>query len=144
MRALEAGADDYVTKPFSPRELVARLQAALRRAGAGADEPAISRRRPGDRPRRAARSAATARSPPDADRVRAAARARAATAGRLMTHRALLQEVWGPATRDDTQTLRTHIANLRRKIEPERRRALHPHRPGRRLPPGRLISLSHD
>ena len=38
--------------------------------------------------------------------------------GRLMTHRALLSEVWGPAYADDTQTLRTHIANLRRKIEP--------------------------
>ena len=38
--------------------------------------------------------------------------------GRLITHRALLQEVWGPATRDDTQVLRAHIANLRRKIEP--------------------------
>ena len=42
MRALEAGADDYVTKPFGPRELVARLEAALRRAGAGAGEPAIA------------------------------------------------------------------------------------------------------
>ena len=41
--------------------------------------------------------------------------------GRLMTHRALLIEVWGPRTRDDTQVLRTHIANLRRKIEPRRR-----------------------
>ena len=41
VRALEAGADDYVTKPFGARELVARLQAALRRAGGGAEEPAI-------------------------------------------------------------------------------------------------------
>ena len=39
--------------------------------------------------------------------------------GRLMTHRALLREVWGPAYEDDTQVLRVHIANLRRKIEPE-------------------------
>ncbi len=38
--------------------------------------------------------------------------------GRLMTHRALLTEVWGPGYADDTQVLRTHIANLRRKIEP--------------------------
>ncbi len=43
--------------------------------------------------------------------------------GRLMTHRALLSEVWGPAYADDTATLRTHIANLRRKIEPRGRRA---------------------
>ena len=41
VRALEAGADDYVVKPFAPRELVARLQAVLRRAGDGPDEPAI-------------------------------------------------------------------------------------------------------
>jgi two-component system KDP operon response regulator KdpE len=39
--------------------------------------------------------------------------------GRLLTHRALLVEVWGPAYEDDVATLRTHIANLRRKIEPE-------------------------
>ena len=44
VRALEAGADDYVTKPFGPRELVARLQAALRRAGRPADEPIDPRR----------------------------------------------------------------------------------------------------
>ena len=42
VRALEAGADDYVTKPFGPRELIARLKAALRRAGDAADEPAIT------------------------------------------------------------------------------------------------------
>ena len=54
--------------------------------------------------------------------------------GRLMTHRALLAEVWGPAWSDDTATLRTHIANLRRKIEPRRRARADPHRPRRRLP----------
>ncbi len=53
--------------------------------------------------------------------------------GRLLTHRALLTEVWGPAYADDTAVLRTHVANLRRKIEPSRA-TLHPHRPGRRLP----------
>ena len=60
-----------------------------------------------------------------------------------MTHRALLGEVWGPAYEDDTQVLRVHIANLRRKIEPEpARAALHPHRPGRRATASRLATSS--
>ena len=61
--------------------------------------------------------------PTEYDLLRALARNR----GRLLTHRALLTEVWGPQYADDTQALRTHIANLRRKIEPRRRAALHPH-----------------
>ena len=53
--------------------------------------------------------------------------------GRLLTHRALLGEVWGPAYEDDTQVLRVHIANLRRKIEPEPGTPRYiVHRPGRR------------
>ena len=51
-----------------------------------------------------------------------------------MTHRALLVEVWGAAWSDDTATLRTHVANLRRKIEPADGERADPHRPGRRLP----------
>ena len=51
-----------------------------------------------------------------------------------MTHRELLVSVWGPGYGDDTQVLRAHVANLRRKIEPAERAALHPHRPGGRLP----------
>ena len=117
VRALEAGADDYVTKPFGARELVARLGAALRRAGRGAEEPAIAVdgleidlaarvvRRDGE---------AIHLTPIEYDLLRVLARNR----GRLMTHRALLAEVWGPAYEEDVRTLRTHIANLRRKIEP--------------------------
>ena len=117
VRALEAGADDYVVKPFAPRELVARLQAVLRRAGEGLGEPAIvadglvidlaahTVRRDG---------AEVHLTPTEYGLLRALARQR----GRLITHRALLVEVWGPAYADDTQVLRTHIANLRRKIEP--------------------------
>jgi two-component system, OmpR family, KDP operon response regulator KdpE len=116
VRALEAGADDYVVKPFAPRELVARLQAVLRRAGAGPGEPAIevdgleidlaahTVRRDGEE---------VHLTPIEFGLLRTLARQR----GRLMTHRALLVEVWGPAYADDTQVLRTHIANLRRKIE---------------------------
>jgi two-component system, OmpR family, KDP operon response regulator KdpE len=118
VRALEAGADDYVVKPFAPRELVARLQANLRRTGEDeAGEPTIvaegleidlaahTVRRDG---------ADVHLTPIEFGLLRALARQR----GRLMTHRALLVEVWGPAYADDTQVLRTHIANLRRKIEP--------------------------
>ena len=140
VRALEAGADDYITKPFGTRELVARLQAALRRAGArrGASR-AIEVDGPGDRPRGARvvrRDGEPVHlTPIEFDLLRALARNR----GRLMTHRKLLAEVWGPEYVDDIQPLRTHIARLRAKIEPDEgrrggRAALHRHRPGRGLP----------
>ena len=77
VRALEAGADDYVTKPFGSRELIARLQAALRRAGADAEEPVIAADGPRDRPRRPGGPARRRGDPSDPDRVRAAGRARA-------------------------------------------------------------------
>jgi two-component system, OmpR family, KDP operon response regulator KdpE len=117
VRALEAGADDYVTKPFGARELVARLQAALRRAGGGPDEPAI--RVDGLEVDLSARAVRVEGSEVhltliEFDLLKTLARNR----GRLMTHRALLVEVWGPQYASDTQILRTHIANLRRKIEP--------------------------
>ena len=117
MRALEAGADDYVTKPFGPRELVARLQAALRRAGTTPDEPVL--RADGLEIDLAARvvrvdGEEVHLTPIEFDLLRTLARNR----GRLLTHRALLIEVWGPEYADDTAVLRTHIANLRRKIEP--------------------------
>ena len=118
VRALDAGADDYVTKPFGPKELVARLQATMRRAGSVADEPLLVTgglevdlaarvvRRAGEEihltPIEFELMAALARSP-----------------GRLLTHRALLTEVWGPGHADETAVLRTHIANLRRKIDPD-------------------------
>ena len=117
VEALEAGADDYVTKPFGPRELVARLGAALRRVGDASGEPAIEVdglhvdlnarvvRRDGEE---------VHLTPIEFDLLRALVRHR----GRLMTHRSLLVEVWGPQYGDDTQVLRAHIANLRRKIEP--------------------------
>ncbi len=115
--ALEAGADDYVTKPFSPRELVARLNAVLRRAASNVDEPTI--RVDGLEIDLAARTVRrdgreVHLTPTEYSLLRILARNR----GRLLTHRALLSEVWGPQYADDTQALRTHIANLRRKIEP--------------------------
>jgi len=118
VRALEAGADDYVTKPFGPRELLARLAAALRRASAGPDEPVIrADELEIDLAGRTVRSAGREvhLTPIEFDVLRALVRNR----GRLMTHRALIAEVWGPGALavDDTQALRTHIANLRRKLE---------------------------
>jgi two-component system, OmpR family, KDP operon response regulator KdpE len=116
VRALEAGADDYVTKPFGPGELVARLNAALRRAGR-AEEPVLTVNGleidlAGHRVLRDGQEIHL--TPIEFDLLRVLAR----NPGRLMTHRALLGEVWGHAYEDDTHTLRVHIANLRRKIEP--------------------------
>ncbi len=120
VRALEAGADDYVTKPFGARELVARLQAALRRAtpGAGAEQPRVEVEGLAIdfAARTVSRDGETVHlTPIEFDLLRVLTRNR----GRLMTHRALLTEVWGPGYADDVQALRTHIARLRAKIEPE-------------------------
>jgi two-component system KDP operon response regulator KdpE len=116
VRALAAGADDYVTKPFGPDELMARLGAVMRRAPGGG-EPAVEIG--GLSIDFAARTASRDGeeihlTPTEFQLLRALIHNR----GRLMTHRALLSEVWGPAWGNDTATLRTHIANLRRKIEP--------------------------
>jgi two-component system, OmpR family, KDP operon response regulator KdpE len=118
VRALEAGADDYITKPFGARELVARLQATLRRAGRAEEEPTI--RVQGlevDLGARVVRrdSKPVHLTPIEFELLRVLVRNR----GRLMTHRKLLAEVWGPEYVDDIQPLRTHIARLRAKIEPE-------------------------
>ena len=117
VRALEAGADDYVTKPFGPKELVARLRAAMRRAPGGDEEPVVE----ADGLRVDLAAHAISRdgeeihlTPTEFELLRTLLRNR----GRLMTHRALLTEVWGPSWAQDTATLRTHVANLRRKIEP--------------------------
>jgi two-component system KDP operon response regulator KdpE len=117
VRALEAGADDYVTKPFGPRELVARLQAVLRRAATAPEEPTIAvDELEIDLAARVVRrgGAEVHLTPIEFDLLRVLVRNR----GRLLTHRTLLSDVWGPAYADDTQTLRTHIARLRRKLEP--------------------------
>jgi two-component system, OmpR family, KDP operon response regulator KdpE len=120
VRALEAGADDYVTKPFGARELIARLEAALRRVTSAAGAPL--------EPRIEAEglvidlAAHTVKrdgvevhlTPIEFRLLETLARNR----GRLMTHRALLTEVWGPEYAEDVTVLRGHLANLRRKIEP--------------------------
>ena len=118
VRALQAGADDYITKPFGSRELVARLQAALRRGGRSEQEPRIvAGALEIDLAARSVRLGGESihLTPIEFDLLRVLVRNR----GRLMTHRALLAEVWGPEYVDDVQTLRTHIARLRAKVEPE-------------------------
>ncbi len=117
VRALAAGADDYVTKPFGPRELIARLQANLRRIDPDPEEALIT----ADELTIDLASRTVQRggeqihlTPTEFDLLRLLARNR----GRLMTHRDLLIAVWGSGYGADTQVLRAHIANLRRKIEP--------------------------
>jgi len=116
IEALQSGADDYVTKPFAPGELVARVQAVLRRAGRAATEPTIEAG--GLVIDLAAHSVVL-----DGEEVHltpiefALLRALALNRGLLMTHRKLLSEVWGPEYADATPLLRTHIANLRRKLQ---------------------------
>ncbi len=119
VRALEAGADDYITKPFGARELVARLRAALRRGESSREGQEPSVEVEGLRVDLAARSVsregeAIHLTPIEFDLLRVLVRNR----GRLLTHRALLSEVWGPGYLDDVAALRTHIARLRAKIEP--------------------------
>jgi len=117
VRALAAGADDYVTKPFGPRELIARLRAVLRRVSSDHDDPVI--RVEGLEVDLAARVVRRDGhdihlTPTEFDLLRMLIRNR----GRLVTYRELLVAVWGQTYADDTQVLRAHVANLRRKIEP--------------------------
>jgi two-component system, OmpR family, KDP operon response regulator KdpE len=137
--ALDAGADDYVTKPFGMDELLARLRAAVRRASPAPDEPVVAT------PdftvdlaaKRVTRSGAGAgeaeRGPgergPDGDPADTDIRLTPTewqllevlvrASGRLVTQRQLLQEVWGPQYESESNYLRVYIAQLRRKLEPE-------------------------
>jgi two-component system KDP operon response regulator KdpE len=118
VRALDAGADDYVTKPFGNEELLARLRAVLRRAGEDPAAPAVE---VGDlvvdvADHRVARAGEEVHlTPIEFDLLRVLA----LNHGRLVTQRQLLREVWGPAYETETHYLRVHVAHIRAKIEPE-------------------------
>ena len=117
--ALDAGADDYVTKPFGMDELLARLRAAVRRAAPAPDEPVVvtwdftvdlAVKRVTRMDGRDVRL-----TPTEWQLLEILVR----NQGRLVTQRKLLQEVWGPAYETESNYLRVYLAQLRRKLEPE-------------------------
>jgi two-component system KDP operon response regulator KdpE len=117
--ALDAGADDYVAKPFGMDELLARLRAALRRAvSADTEEVAVDTEhfRVDLAAKRVTRDGDAVRlTPTEWHLVEVLVR----NAGRLVTQRQLLQEVWGPQYGGESNYLRVHMAHVRRKLEPD-------------------------
>jgi two-component system, OmpR family, KDP operon response regulator KdpE len=120
VEALDAGADDYVTKPFGMNELLARLRAASRRATPGVDEPVVvtddfTIDLAAKRVTRAGTGAEVRLTPTEWQLLEVLTRHR----DRLVTGRQLLQEVWGPKYETETHYLRVYMAQLRRKLEPD-------------------------
>lgn len=117
VEALDAGADDYVTKPFGIDELLARLRAALRRAAAPGDPVLEIGELTIDLDKRVVQR--------DGDVVSltphefALLRYLAQNEGRLLTHRSILREVWGPSYQTESHYLHVYVSQLRRKIEPD-------------------------
>jgi two-component system, OmpR family, KDP operon response regulator KdpE len=116
--ALDAGADDYLVKPFGTGELLARIRAALRRQSDETEEPII---RVGalriDLPRRLVTmdDRDISLTPTEYDLLRILM----LNAGKVITHRQLLRLVWGPAYENEMHLLRVNISNIRRKLEPD-------------------------
>jgi two-component system KDP operon response regulator KdpE len=113
--ALDLGADDYLTKPFGAGELLARIRAALRRAGPAATDVITVGPVRIDQPRHEVTvdGQVVHLTPIEFKLLLELAR----SAGRVLTHQHLLREVWGPEVVEQSQYLRVHVAALRRKIE---------------------------
>jgi two-component system KDP operon response regulator KdpE len=124
VRALDAGADDYITKPFGTDELLARLRAVLRRSADGGADPVL---RIGELSidvldRRVSRDGEEIHlTPLEFDILRVLAQHH----GRLVTQRQLLQDVWGPEYAQETHYLRVHVAHIRAKLERDPSRPTH-------------------
>jgi two-component system KDP operon response regulator KdpE len=129
VEALDAGADDYITKPFGVEELLARMRAVVRRIGGGEDQPRIEL---GDLVVDLAAKRVTRRAPvpaggsgaePDDIRLTPTEwhllEVLLRNPGKLLSRNQLLTEVWGPGYADATGNLRLYMAQLRRKLEPD-------------------------
>jgi two-component system, OmpR family, KDP operon response regulator KdpE len=122
--ALDAGADDYLTKPFGVGELVARLRVALRRSAQTENEPVFTTGNlVVDMNQREVRvkEQPIALTPTEYDLLRILIK----HAGKVLTHDQLLRAVWGTAYESETHMLQVNISNLRRKIEPDPARPIH-------------------
>jgi two-component system KDP operon response regulator KdpE len=117
IEALDAGADDYVTKPFSGDELLARLRAALRRASPSGEPVLTIGELRIDVERRAVSMGGrpVALTPIEYDLLRLLAE----NEGKLLTHPMILRQIWGPAYREESNYLHVYVSHLRRKLEPD-------------------------